>query len=234
MWDQKVDSNVKECRRCGNCCRNGPPALHKADYELYAQGFLQKHHLLTLRKGEWVFENVQGAFIRLSEEMVRLRAKKENRSCIFFNEEENSCTIYRHRPLECRVMKCWDTREIEKIYNKDRLVRLDLISSNSALGEIITEHERQCSLERIGILIEQIKAEEDKDASFELAQLIKIDEGWRKALQDNAGADNDTLNFILGRELQKILPLFGLEVIRVQGSYRFIKKRLIHKNNKIY
>ncbi len=66
--------------------------------------------------------------------------------------------------LECRVLKCWDTREIEKIYDKNRLTRRELISGIKWIWDLIEEHEKRCSYEKIGRLAKELGAWKTKAA----------------------------------------------------------------------
>lgn len=201
-----------ECQRCGTCCRKGPPGLHIVDKELYFSGIFEKSHLLTLRKGERVYDNIKGQKVTLAEEMVRLRSKDNQRTCLFFDDSTSSCSRYAHRPVECRVMKCWDTREIEDIYKKDRLKRLDLISAASALGEIIEEHEKRCSIESIQSALTEIRVSSDSTAGQKIADIVSVDRRFREYMQEQAGTDKHTLNFLFGRPVIDILKLLGVEI----------------------
>lgn len=198
-----------ECQRCGTCCRKGPPCLHIIDKELYFKGILNKSHLLTLRKGEKVYDNIKGQQIILAEEMVRLRSKDNQRTCLFFEDSTNSCLKYAHRPVECRVMKCWDTSEIEEVYKKDRLKRLDLIPSDSAMGEIIKEHEQSCSIESIQKKLTEIRSSSDKELGQEIGDILSVDQIFREYMHKKANADKYTLNFLFGRPVRDILKSLG-------------------------
>lgn len=223
-----MKNELTTCQRCGTCCRKGPPGLHTQDKKLYDQGILRKEHLLTLRKGEWVYENIKDQRIVLAEEMIRIRSKKSEAACLFFNGLENSCDIYGYRPLECRVLQCWDPSGILDIYAENRLGRSDLFAPDSALLGIVMEHEKRCPYDRVAELSGNIKGKTDPESTdlAELAEMIRLDLGMREALRDRTGADDLVLEFLFGRSLSKTLPTFGLEVRETREGYRFVKRDL--------
>ncbi|MCF8106838.1 MAG: YkgJ family cysteine cluster protein [Desulfohalobiaceae bacterium] len=222
-----MEKEKNKCQRCGTCCRKGPPGLHREDKRLYEQGILQKEHLLTLRREELVRDNVMDRTIQLPEEMIRIRAKRHEAACIFFDGKTSGCQIYGSRPLECRVLECWDVSKIRRVYATDRLARSDLFSPDSAIKQIVDEHEEQCSYARVAELADRIKAnaEPDRPDLEELAGMVGLDLGMRKSLQDRTGTEDLVLEFLFGRSLFKTLPGFGLEVRETEEGYRFLYLR---------
>ncbi|MFO8032210.1 MAG: YkgJ family cysteine cluster protein [Desulfohalobiaceae bacterium] len=209
------------CSRCGTCCSRNPPGLHPQDHGLYVAGVLQKEHLLTLRAGELVWDNVQQRVQPLEQEMVRLQARPGSTACIFYQPLRRSCTIHGRHPLECRAQKCWDTREVYKAYQEPRLSRLDLVPADSALGQIIQEHETKCSYFQVRELARQILYAGDKGQEKELAEILRVDQAMRSYLQQKAGVGKFQLLFIFGRRLQDTLPGLGLEARQVADGFEF-------------
>lgn len=210
-----------QCSRCGTCCTRNPPGLHAGDLELYKGQILGKEHLLTLRQGELVRDNVQQKILPLQQEMIRLQCKPGSRACIFYQPLGRNCSIYSSRPLECRALKCWDTREILQVYQEPRLSRLDMVDAGSALGEIIQEHEKKCAYSRIRVLVQEVLDAQNVWAEQELAEIIGIDRAMRRYLLYNAGADDAVVLFILGRKLDSTLPAFGLQIEPGSQGIRF-------------
>ena len=199
-----------ECACCGTCCRNGPPGLHVEDAVLYAHGVLDKPHLLTLRRGEPVWDNVAGRVVTLSQEMVRLKSDPGTGACILL-QGENHCRIYDRRPAQCRALKCWDTSDLERIYSQNRAGRLDLVSPDSALAEIIGEHEQRCFLPDVQEMVRQLREEGGTGvAADSIGAVVYRDRWFRDYLRDNAGAGEDVLHFILGAPLEDILQRMGI------------------------
>ena len=189
-----------QCLRCGTCCRKGGPALHHIDADLYLQGRLKKTELLTLRKGELVFDNVQDRVVSLEQEIIRVRSMLKSRACVFFDSENNACSIYDYRPWECRALKCWDPSELEMSYEKKRLNRFDLIAVSCALGEIVKDHEMKCSYARIRELVTVIRNDQDRQAMQELGSILDYDLSLREQMRQKAGAESEELEFLFGPE----------------------------------
>lgn len=200
--------------------------MHHIDAPLYLEGLLQKADLLTLRKGELVLDNVQNRVISLRQEVVRVRSQRDSRTCIFFESEQNACSIYEHRPWECRALKCWDSSEMEMAYEMQRLSRFDLIAKSCALGEIIQDHEENCSYAEVQELVSTIKQDQKGDYLQRLASVLEYDLGLRRQMEEKAGASKQELEFLLGRSLLDTLPAFGLEVQSHASGYRFREKAL--------
>ena len=147
---------MKECTRCGTCCKKGGPSFHLEDKILIEKGLIPSKYIYTIRKGERSYDNVKECFLPASSDILKLKGQKDSWTCVFFNEVNNNCTIYEHRPIECKVLKCWDTREIEEIYSKNRLTRQDLISSVEGLWELVEEHQKRCSYDTLKFFIDSI------------------------------------------------------------------------------
>mgnify|MGYP005844073831 CR=1 FL=1 len=189
-----------QCRRCGTCCRKGGPALHRADRSLVEGGAIPLKHLYTLRKGELAWENVRGGVVPLAAEIIKIKEADGKTACRFFDDAEKGCAIYGNRPLECRALKCWNTREIERIYRRDRLSRQDLLKTVPGLWDLVTSHETECSPERVRVL-------NDRDAGDRraLARITAYDREMRRLVTERSGLDPELLDFLLGRPLSRVI-----------------------------
>ncbi len=222
-----MSSTVTSCARCGTCCSKGGPGLHVQDAQLYASGRLTKDDLLTLRKGERVRDNVRGGLTDLDNEVVRVRSIPDGPACCFYDPGEKGCAIYAQRPLECRVLKCWEPAGLMSMYDRDRVGRLDLIPEGSALGELIREHEQRCSISKVRKLVTGITSGSE-GALKDLAALLRFEASLRCGLQDRTGASDEALEFLFGRPLTRILPVYGLRVSQQEGKLTITPVNKVH------
>lgn len=191
-----------QCRRCGTCCRKGGPALHRADRPLVEKGAIPLKHLYTLRKGELAWENVRGGVVPLEGEIIKINETDGGRACRYFNEADNGCAVYRNRPLECRALKCWDTREIERIYRRDRLCRQDLLAGATGLWDLVVSHENECGLARV----RELRSDDPADRRT-LSRIIAYDREMRRLMTERSNMEPAILDFLLGRPLSMVIAM---------------------------
>ncbi len=203
--------SISECRRCGTCCRKGGPSFHHADKALIKDGVIHSKYLYTIRKGEWAYDNVRQCLEPVSSDIIKIKEKNDSWICIFFDESQSACAIYENRPLECRALKCWDTRELEDLYAKKRLTRADLISEIEGLWSLIKDHQQRCNYEIIQKLVDAIKTNPgDAKARQKLSAIIQFDTEIRKLVVSNAGLESEMLDFLFGRPLTRTIKKMGL------------------------
>lgn len=179
------------------------------DKTLIDKGIILSKYLFTIRKGEPAYDNVRQELLPLSSELIKIKGKNDSSTCIFYNESENKCNIYQNRPVECKAMKCWDTREIEAIYAKDRLTRKDLLSDIEGLWELVKDHQSRCSYEKIKRMLQ--KQGNNKDAmQKEILEMIRYDTQIRHLVVKKGGMDCEILDFLFGRPLTVTIKSFGL------------------------
>jgi Fe-S-cluster containining protein len=223
---EAVSTSQSRCTRCGTCCIKGGPALHREDLELLGQGVVGRELLMTMRRGELAHDNVSGELIHLPEELVKIWGRGSSRTCALFDQEERSCTIYAHRPLECRALACWDPRELMEVYRRDRVTRWDILRPRSALVELVRVHEEQCPVELMGRYARRILdsgSRGDPDAVDRIAELLGRDAAFRKLFRTRIGAAEQVTGFLLGRPLERVLPMFGLRIERAGGSSTMVR-----------
>lgn len=176
-------------------------------------GVIHSKYLYTIRKGEWAYDNVRHCLGAVSSDIIKIKGKNDSWTCIFFDETQNACAIYENRPLECRALKCWDTRELEELYAKKRLTRADLISEIEGLWSLITDHEQRCNYEIIQQLVNAINRNAgDGKARSKLAEIIKFDTEIRNLVVSTAGLEPEMLDFLFGRPLTQTLKKMGLKL----------------------
>ena len=204
----KQKAHITECIRCGTCCKKGGPSFHLADKHLIDKGIILSKYLFTIRKGEMAYDNVRQELLTLSSELIKIKGKNDSSTCVFFNESEKICKIYKNRPVECKALKCWDTREIEKIYSINRLTRKDLLFDIEGLWELVKDHQVRCSYEKIKEIIQ--KQDNSKNAiQKEICQIIRYDTQMRHLVVKKGGMDSKILDFLFGRPLTITIKSFG-------------------------
>jgi hypothetical protein len=85
-----------ECTQCGNCCSGTPGTVRVSDDEIEA---LAGH----LEVEDHQFRDIYTRALRKGEISLR---EKSNRECIFF-KRDRGCTVYAHRPRQCRSWPFW-------------------------------------------------------------------------------------------------------------------------------
>jgi Fe-S-cluster containining protein len=200
------------CRRCGTCCENGGPTLHRDDLALVEKGIIPLKDLYTIRKGEMVMDPAHKEPIPATEELVKIRGRGGDWCCRYLGKEGCICRIYDNRPQECRAQKCWDTTEIEAVYPKDRICRRDLVAGVSGLWELVEEHETRCSYAKFDVLARRIGAVDAGNAESQLAEMIAYDRHLRDLVCRRGGMDPEILHFLFGRPMTETAHGFGLTV----------------------
>jgi Fe-S-cluster containining protein len=208
-----------ECIRCGTCCLKGGPALHHDDRELISDGKIQLEHLVTIRCGEPAVSPIGDKLDYLQTELIKLKGQASDWACLFFNRQNAACRIYQYRPLECTLLKCWDTDDLERIINKNLLSRTDILPTASPVLAYIANHEKECSLGSLDSLLSflSVPSSQDKIMS-ELTNMVRKDMTIRtRALAEPDFPEKIEL-FIFGRPLFIILQNFGIITHELGGS----------------
>lgn len=197
------------CQRCGTCCRKGGPALHNDDLPLLASGRLGRRHLITLRRGETVRENVAGGLAELEREMVKIGGNGPDWTCRLYQPAMRTCLIHKHRPAECRALFCDAPESLKALYNRDRLVRADIIDPNGALWELITFHDQTFPTQAACALAREA-AGNAAEARAQLADMVEREQAFRAAFLERAQVDPAELDFYFGRSLAVLAKGFDL------------------------
>lgn len=192
---------TKECKRCGTCCKKGGPSLHIEDMGIIVDGHIPAGHLYTIRKGEPVRDDIAGEIIYAPSDIIKIKGRGKSWRCFYYNDDEKECGIYRYRPLECRVLKCWDTNDIEDIYGKGLLSRKDLIGGIAGLWELVADYDEKCSYEEIKKIISKGDMRKQERLSKKTAELIEYDKTIRELVVKKGNLDSELLDFLFGRPL---------------------------------
>ena len=214
--NQKPD-NIKDpvsCSRCGKCCNKGGPAIHQEDKPLLERGHILLKNLFTIRQGEPAYDNIKGCVEPQQTDIIKIKSKKNASTCTFYDKKVHACGIYSHRPVECRILKCWDTREIQNMYRKNRLERFDILGNVDGLWDLVDDHQRNCSFDGILAFINDIRRTGHKDPILEkkVRYIIRYDMEIRSQMSRKNKIDPDILDFLFGRPVIATLSALGLTV----------------------
>lgn len=201
------------CIRCGTCCLKGGPILHHEDKQILREEHIGYQHLVTIRKDELAHNPMNGKLEPVPQELIKVVGKGEDWSCIFYDGERSSCTIYKHRFLECRLLQCWDTSKIMAVIGKDTIIRADIINPNDPIMHVIETHEQECPYQEVGILLSTLSKGEDKEKTLKrLTELVHKDVSIRSFALSELELKKEYELFIFGRPLFKVLKDRGLTV----------------------
>lgn len=212
------ESGQTSCRRCGRCCRQGGPALHHADLGLLRDGWLLWSQLITIRRGEPVHNPISGTIQPAGVELVKIAGKTGSWKCLFLSPE-GGCTIYLNRPLACRRLKCWDTREILQLVEKDTLDRQTIVAADQAMQARIADHQRLCPADDLALVL-QGEAAVGAALRLRLARLAEEDLRFRAELIAESGLSRGEELFLFGRPLFQLLQQLGVGVSESPGGIR--------------
>jgi Fe-S-cluster containining protein len=206
-----------ECLRCGTCCRQGGPALHSEDLQLIKKGVLPFAQLVTIRHDEPAHNPLQNEVLPSSSEFIKIRGQGNSWSCLFFDQVNNGCLIYRTRPLECRLLFCRDTGPLTAIMGRDLLNRRKLLPENDPVLALIDRQEEECSYRLINNLL--TGTANDRDAIKEqLTDLVRRDLAIRDDFLRNFSNRQEEELFLFGRPLFLVLVPHGFRLVEKDGE----------------
>ena len=215
---------LNACQCCGTCCSKGGPALHRKDRSLVADGVILLKNLFTIRRGEAVYDNVQRKLIFTTDEIVKLRGHNGSRTCCQLDRQNSACRIYPQRPVECRLLKCWEPGEVERMYATDRLTRKDLVGDVAGLWDLIADHEERCGYFKLAEWVEQMRVKRDRQSAARIVETINYDIEIRKLLVERQNLDPELQDFLFGRPLEFTFAGFGYEIKKSDGVVSFVPK----------
>ena len=216
-------ANTMVCQRCGVCCQKGGPSLHVEDRPLIEKGYISADNLVTLRRGELAADNVKGTLAPLTEEIIKIKGQGGRWTCRFYDAQDRSCRVYAHRPLECRVLNCRDTRQIERIYATQRLNREDLLASLSGLWDLIDAHEQRCSHAHLSARVYEGRRMGNPSAQEEaILETLRYDAHVRQLVVENGRLAAGLLDFVFGRPLSQTIRTLGVALVKQDRTYRLV------------
>lgn len=204
------------CIRCGTCCEKGGPALHREDLDLVLGKKIAPEALYTIRRGELVHDNVAGGLRPSDREIIKVRSAGGQSACLYYDSAKKACRVYADRPLECRVLACWDTGPAEALYKAaERLDRSAVFGRVEWITDLIRTHEKRCGYEQIAGLAEK-RSSGDAGAGDAIAEIVRYDTELRRIVGEKTGLDPNMLDLVFGRRLEETVPaIFGIRLVRV-------------------
>lgn len=196
-----------ECNRCGNCCREGGPALHKGDLTLVRDGKIPISSLITIRKGELTHNPVTEAVQPAGVELIKIIGKGQRWECCYF-DEQRGCTIYENRPRTCVLLKCWDTKDILDLVEKETLSRFDILGPDHLLIPAIRKHEHICPCPDLLYIRDRAGRLSDQQEK-ELEKRVKDDLQFRASVTGDYNLKLSEELFYFGRPLFQLLQPLG-------------------------
>ncbi len=215
------DSAQVECKRCSECCKTGGPSLQLKDAELLKNGALTYKDIYTIREGELVYNNISNELVAIDYELVKMKEKDNSRICIFLKEDENECTIYDNRPIQCREQECWNPSKLERAFLEEKLTREHLIKGNNTLIDIIERHDEKCSYSMVNELFKRVQ--DGEDLVGDILEVLQYDTYIRPSLEEKMGIPTEYIPLLLGRPLTDTIEMFGYKVEKDEdGNYSLI------------
>jgi hypothetical protein len=151
-------------------------------------------------------------------EVIKVKSGADLSICTFYDDRKARCRIYTNRPLECRLLKCWDTAAIEGLYEQDRLSRENLLEDVAGLWELVADHDQRCGYGRLSDLISRLKKGHKKQLADDLGEIINFDNQLRQLVVEKCRVEPEMLDFLFGRPLEKTIVMFGLRLRRDEGK----------------
>lgn len=204
------------CKKCGNCCKKGGPALHSQDLDLVRSGKIPISSLITIRKGELAQNPLAEKIQPVAVELVKMVGTGRRWDCCYYDEHKG-CTIYEDRPYACRVLKCWDTEEILTLIEKDTLSRFDILIKEDPLIPVIIEHERICPCDDLGYIQTHLGQLSDEQKN-ELEKRVRNDLRFRTRVISDFQLKVSEELFYFGRPLFQLLQPLGIQISESSGG----------------
>lgn len=211
------------CRRCGQCCQQGGPALHGPDRQLLLSGYLRLDELITVRRGELALQPLGKGPEPVTGEFLKLKGKNGSWCCAFYDEAANGCNRYAHRPMACGLLDCTDTAPILALAGQDLLTRFDCLAADDPLLPLVREYEQLCPCPDLAGLRDALaQSPLPPEQLAGLEALITQDLGFRGRTAAQFDLTVDLELFYFGRPLFHLLAPLGLQATNSPAGIRLL------------
>ena len=203
-------ATITSCQRCGTCCVNGGPALHESDLHLIHDHRFAIGDLFTIRQGEPVFSPLANGVEPARTELIKLTGQNDSWACHYFDQTKNACGIYAHRPLECRLLKCWEPSALTDVIYRHCLCRQDVLPDDEEIWDLIKVQEEHCGFAKIALLSTEFAEANDTTILAAITRIVTLDLKIRHRASQvrKLGLAEELLFF--GRPLFKSLAYYQL------------------------
>jgi Fe-S-cluster containining protein len=209
--EKSIQEVLPTCVQCGECCRNSSPTLHLDDLDILREEKIPWNTLVTIRQGEPARNPHSGKPFFLPTDYIKVREKEGSRECVFLDAEADTCTLYGNRPLQCRAQACWDSSQLDELIDEPRLTRKDLFANVKPLIQLIEEHDRRCSFEKMRQMFDELKETKGKNIDA-ILDLLAFDEHVRQFAGEKMTIPENVLDLVFGKKLSDRVSLFGFKV----------------------
>jgi len=213
------------CVRCGQCCRRASPALHEQDLPLVRAEKIPLRHLVTYRRGERLRAMIGDDVEILRQERIKLKEKDSSGECVFFDPGSELCTIYPHRPWECRAQACWDPALALELQKRPYLTRADVIPELPTLQQLLDEHDRRCQPQALEEAFSRLLEGADEQAARQAVEVVAFDDHFRHFVAERFGLERETLDFFFGRSFAAQVGRFGFQIVTRADDTRVLEPR---------
>lgn len=208
-----------ECTLCGTCCEKGGPALHAEDLSLLENAVLSIDDLVTIRQGEIVLQSETGKPELTDFELIKIRGAGSEWCCRFLDAEERTCTIYENRPFTCRLLKCWDPKDVLEVTGKKILSRYDLIDKGDPLLQLAEFYDHQFNLpDMIEIKVDLQSESNRQDTLVRLREMVEKDLMFRSLAVERFEIPVSREIFYFGRPLFQLLAPLGVTILETSDG----------------
>jgi Fe-S-cluster containining protein len=219
MNNEQPNNNSASCRRCGECCRKGGPALHFEDRLLVDKGILAFSDLVAIRLGEPAYDPLGDKVTPSGSEFIKIMGQGSSWSCRFFDPGNNGCAIYENRPLECRLLFCREPEELENVIGKNLLTRRDLIPGEEPIIKLIDRLEQECGYQTVNNLLTGTAGIRD-DIVERLSEMVGRDLAIRDEFLRTFPERRTEEMFLFGRPLFLVLAPYGFRLLEDEEGIR--------------
>jgi Fe-S-cluster containining protein len=137
-----------------------------------------------------VHSRIENRSYPLKEEMIKVKGKPDTGECVFLTRE--GCSIYEHRPIQCKRFECWNPRNLINTFKANKLTRKDIVHHSEIMADIIPYHDRKCSYTSLKQAFREL---ENTGQDSKVLDILSYDTALRTYLQEKLTLSFDEMDF---------------------------------------